>query len=179
MTNGESLLSVSRKLKPGRFDLALVLPNSPRSALEPCLARIPRRIGYSRPWRNWFLTQAVASRPDAVKMHKRSVHEIQQLINAPSTQTQNSKLKTFPPTSSTSICTSPPRLARNPNRCHRSCSSRPKKSSQSGKNSDWLPPQVRFSASIPARNTVRPNAGRPSVSSRLRGKFSSAQTVRG
>jgi heptosyltransferase-2 len=57
-----------------------VLPNSPRSALEIFLAGIPQRVGYSRPWRNFFLTQTVASRLDAVKMHKRSKSEIRQLI---------------------------------------------------------------------------------------------------
>src|ERR1051325_4045958 len=53
---GESLFSVGRKLRAGKYDLALVLPNSPRSALEVWLARIPQRIGYARPWRNWLLT---------------------------------------------------------------------------------------------------------------------------
>ncbi|HTB83990.1 MAG TPA: lipopolysaccharide heptosyltransferase II [Candidatus Sulfotelmatobacter sp.] len=73
---------------PGKFDLALVLPNSPRSALEVFLAGIPQRIGYSRPWRNLFLTQAVASRARAVKMHKRTAEEIRQLV------ADNQKLKT-------------------------------------------------------------------------------------
>ena len=31
---GESVFSVGKKLRAGKFDLALVLPNSPRSALE-------------------------------------------------------------------------------------------------------------------------------------------------
>src|SRR5262245_47743601 len=35
---GEGLFSLSRRLHAGNFDLALVLPNSPRSALEVCLA---------------------------------------------------------------------------------------------------------------------------------------------
>jgi heptosyltransferase-2 len=68
--------------RPTQFDLALVLPNSPRSALEVFLAGIPRRIGYARPWRNFFLTQAVAPRADAVKMRKRSVAEIRNLVAA-------------------------------------------------------------------------------------------------
>jgi heptosyltransferase II len=76
---GESLVAVARKLRRGKFDLALVLPNSPRSALEVFLARIPQRIGYARPWRNFFLTQVIPSRPDAVKMRKRTVEEIHEL----------------------------------------------------------------------------------------------------
>jgi len=94
----ESVFAVGRKLRrvgssrcddrtaqravPAKFDLALVLPNSPRSAIEPWLAGIPRRIGYARPWRNFFLTQAVLMRPDAVRMRKRSVAEIRQLVAA-------------------------------------------------------------------------------------------------
>ncbi len=77
---GENPFAVGKKLRAGKFDLALVLPNSPRSAIETWLAGIPRRVGYARPWRNFFLTQAVAPRPDAVKMQKRSVAEIRQLI---------------------------------------------------------------------------------------------------
>jgi heptosyltransferase-2 len=77
---GESLLSVSRKLRAGDFDLALVLPNSPRSALEVWLAKIPQRIGYARSWRSCFLTRAIPPRAGAVEMHKRSVNEISLLI---------------------------------------------------------------------------------------------------
>ena len=66
---------------PPRYDLALVLPNSPRSALEVFLAGIPQRIGYARPWRNFFLTLAVASRPGAVTMHNRTEAEIQQIVS--------------------------------------------------------------------------------------------------
>jgi lipopolysaccharide heptosyltransferase II len=77
---GESIFSVGKKLRAGKFDLALVLPNSPRSAIETWLAGIPKRIGYVRPLRNFFLTQAIAPRADAVKMRKRSLEEIQNLI---------------------------------------------------------------------------------------------------
>jgi heptosyltransferase-2 len=71
------------RLRQRSFDLALVLPNSPRSALESWLARIPCRVGYARPWRNWFLTQALPSRPGRVAMRKRTPAEIRQLIAAP------------------------------------------------------------------------------------------------
>jgi len=87
---GESLFAVAQKLRSENFDLALVLPNSPRSALEVFLARIPRRVGYTRPWRNFFLTQAVAPRPEAVKMRKRSVAEIKQLVAADVSRRQTS-----------------------------------------------------------------------------------------
>jgi lipopolysaccharide heptosyltransferase II len=66
----------AQRAVPTKFDLALVLPNSPRSAIEAWLAGIPQRIGYARPWRNFFLTQAVPPQPGAVKMQKRSVAEI-------------------------------------------------------------------------------------------------------
>lgn len=81
--SGDATLSSAHSQIVARsFDLALVLPNSPRAALEVFLARIPRRVGYARPWRNLFLTQAVPARPGAVKMHKRPVAEIKQLVAA-------------------------------------------------------------------------------------------------
>ena len=79
---GEIVFLTGKKLWAGKYDLALVFPNSPRSALEVWLAGIPQRIGYARPWRNWFLTTRVAPRPGSVKMRKRSVGEIKRLIAA-------------------------------------------------------------------------------------------------
>jgi heptosyltransferase-2 len=81
--------------RPTKFDLALVLPNSPRAALEVFLAGIPQRIGYARPWRNFFLTQAVAPRTEAVKMRKRSIGEIRELI-AGASKIKNQKSKIDP-----------------------------------------------------------------------------------
>ena len=78
-TAEESIFSIARKLRTGKFDLSLVLPNSPRSALEVFLAGIPQRVGYARAWRNFFLTQAVAARTGVVKMRKRPVAEIHRL----------------------------------------------------------------------------------------------------
>jgi heptosyltransferase-2 len=77
---GEGLFFVGRKLRAGKFDLALVLPNSPRSAMETWLAGIPQRVGYARPWRSWLLTRAVPKRPGHGVMQKRSVAEIRDLI---------------------------------------------------------------------------------------------------
>jgi heptosyltransferase II len=93
---GESIFATAKKLRAGKFDLALVLPNSPRSAIEVYLAGIPRRIGYARPWRNFFLTQTVAPRAGVVKMHKRSTGEIHELIRTP-------KPATLPPATSHQI----------------------------------------------------------------------------
>ena len=42
-STGDSLFAVANKLRAEKFDLALVLPNSPRSALEVFLARIDRK----------------------------------------------------------------------------------------------------------------------------------------
>jgi heptosyltransferase-2 len=105
---GESVLSIGRKLrwwgeapdKPARedachagFDLALVLPNSPRSAIEVFLAGIPQRIGYAHPWRNFFLTLTVPTRAGAIKMRKRSESEIRQLISQnPESRIQNPEI---------------------------------------------------------------------------------------
>lgn len=76
--------SPRREFRSAPFDLALVLPNSPRSALEAWLARIPHRIGFARPWRNWLLTQAVPPRPERVEMRKRTPSEIRRLVAAAS-----------------------------------------------------------------------------------------------
>jgi heptosyltransferase-2 len=80
--SGENVFLTGKKLRAGKYDLALVLPNSPRAALEVWLAGIPQRIGYARPWRNFFLTNAVPARAEAVKMRKRSVAEIRRLVAA-------------------------------------------------------------------------------------------------
>jgi len=85
----ENLLSILRKLRAGHFDTALVLPNSPHSALEIWLAGIPRRIGHARPWRNWFLIQAIAPRREAVKMRKLSIVEIRRRTGVSPVSVQN------------------------------------------------------------------------------------------
>ena len=80
---GQGVWSAAGQIRSaGPFDLALVLPNSPRSALETWLGRIPQRVGYARPWRNWFLTRAIAPRPDRVVMRIRTVREVRRLAGA-------------------------------------------------------------------------------------------------
>ena len=84
-SSDESPWSVARRLRLGSFQTALVLPNSHRSALEVWLARVPQRIGHTRHWRNWLLTQTVATRQDHEEMRKRSVSEINRLVRSPAT----------------------------------------------------------------------------------------------
>jgi heptosyltransferase-2 len=55
----ERTLAVLRRLRRGRFDLALLLPNSFRSALLARLAGIPRRLGYERHGRGALLTDVL------------------------------------------------------------------------------------------------------------------------
>jgi heptosyltransferase-2 len=76
----ENVVSVARRLRGEGFETAIVFPNSPRAALEVFLARIPNRVGYSRPWRNWFLSRALPERAEEVRMHKRSPGEVRALI---------------------------------------------------------------------------------------------------
>jgi heptosyltransferase-2 len=56
--SGENAWQVAQKLK-GRFEVAILFPNSPRSGLEVWLAGIPRRVGYRRPWRDFLLNQFI------------------------------------------------------------------------------------------------------------------------
>lgn len=50
------MVELAGRLKAERFDLALLLTNSFRSALVTWLARIPRRVGYARDGRSLLLT---------------------------------------------------------------------------------------------------------------------------
>jgi lipopolysaccharide heptosyltransferase II len=79
----ESVFKLARRLQEGRFSVALVLPNSPRSALEVFLAGIPERIGYRRPWRNAFLNRKLLPGAPAISTRKRSRAEVRQRIEFP------------------------------------------------------------------------------------------------
>jgi heptosyltransferase-2 len=79
----DGVFSVVNKLK-GKFDVAIVLPNSPRSGLEAWLAKIPRRVGYRRPWRNFFLNQFIPEPvpPQPVSHHSKTYLRIAERIGA-------------------------------------------------------------------------------------------------
>ena len=55
---GDSVCRVASKIRH-RFDSVILFPNSVRVGLEAWLAGIPRRVGYSRPWRDQFLNQFI------------------------------------------------------------------------------------------------------------------------
>lgn len=62
---GNTVFSVARKIA-GRFDAAILFPNSIRSALEVYLAGIPRRVGRVSKWRRRLLNQ-ILEKPRAVQ----------------------------------------------------------------------------------------------------------------
>jgi heptosyltransferase-2 len=61
---------LTRELKEGRFDLAVLFPNSLDAALTPWLAGIPRRVGYPTDGRGWLLTHPVSDRSGATGRHQ-------------------------------------------------------------------------------------------------------------
>ncbi|MCC7375045.1 MAG: lipopolysaccharide heptosyltransferase II [Verrucomicrobiales bacterium] len=76
----ENPWQVGRRLRSRRFDAALVLPNSPRSALECWLAGAKTRVGFARPLRTWLLSHPVAPRPESIPMRKPSAPEIRERL---------------------------------------------------------------------------------------------------
>jgi heptosyltransferase-2 len=58
------LLRVSRRLRSARVDLAVLFPNTIRSALAASLGRCRRRIGYDRRGRGWMLTDRLSAATD-------------------------------------------------------------------------------------------------------------------
>ncbi|MEW6358048.1 MAG: lipopolysaccharide heptosyltransferase II [Planctomycetota bacterium] len=54
-----AILATAKQLRRERFDVALLLPNSLKTALEARLAGVRRRVGYIRDGRTWLLTDAI------------------------------------------------------------------------------------------------------------------------
>ncbi len=57
-------VTMGRRLATGRFDMAVLLPNSFRAALLIRMAGIPRRVGYDRDGRGFLLTDRLLPRRD-------------------------------------------------------------------------------------------------------------------
>lgn len=81
-TKAEGIGNVSKRLRSGNFDQALIFPNSFRSACESWMAGIPRRIGFGGNGRSILLTKVVPRRPNNIEMNKRSTADVLQLISA-------------------------------------------------------------------------------------------------
>lgn len=77
---GERPWSVGRRLRGQGFDLAVVFPNSVRSALETWWARIPVRVGFEGCCRRWLLTRVIPRPAGRVPMHKRTTAEVHRRI---------------------------------------------------------------------------------------------------
>ena len=61
----ESTGAVAARIRAaGPFDVGLLLPNSPRSALEMWRGGVERIIGYAANWRRWFLDQIVPEKSE-------------------------------------------------------------------------------------------------------------------
>jgi heptosyltransferase II len=60
----QRMLSTIHRLRRGRFDVAVIMPNSIRSAVLAWLADIPRRIGYARHGRELLLTDVLTQPRD-------------------------------------------------------------------------------------------------------------------
>ena len=71
---------LSKQLRQGEFQKALILPNSFRSAFEFWLAGVPERIGFSGNGRSGFLTTVMPRRREEIHLRKRTPGEIKALV---------------------------------------------------------------------------------------------------
>ena len=82
----KSVFGTARVLKrKAPFDVAILFPNSLRSALEVWLARIPRRVGFRGHRRSWLLNQIIREhdKPGPIEHQAARYLRIAQAIGAP------------------------------------------------------------------------------------------------
>jgi len=65
-----NLMSLGRRIRKEKFELALLLPNSLSTALIAWLAGVPNRYGYSTDGRGWLLTQKLEDRRKQQGLHQ-------------------------------------------------------------------------------------------------------------
>jgi heptosyltransferase-2 len=63
-------LRLASSLRKGRYDLAVVLPRSFRSALWPALAGVPQRVGLRSQWRSPLLTRRATLPQSLLRQHQ-------------------------------------------------------------------------------------------------------------
>jgi heptosyltransferase-2 len=80
LTLDKSVFASAKRLKAAQAEVAILFPNSFRSALEIVLSTIPERIGFRGSGRSLLLTRAIQHPPGYLKMHRRSAPEVKQLI---------------------------------------------------------------------------------------------------
>lgn len=73
-------VNLSLSLKKKRFDLAVILPRSFRSAFQIYLARIPIRIGYKDEGRSLLLTHGIPRTEEILHVHR--IHYYQKLVDS-------------------------------------------------------------------------------------------------
>jgi heptosyltransferase-2 len=78
--DGDGPFGTGRRLRPGKYDLSVIFPNSYRSAIESFVAGIPRRIGAASPLRGLLLTDRVAAAKGIARMRKRTPAEVRRLL---------------------------------------------------------------------------------------------------
>lgn len=61
-------LRITKNIREGHFDMALLFPNSFESAAMIFLGRVPRRVGYATDGRRWLLTNSL--KPASEKRHQ-------------------------------------------------------------------------------------------------------------
>lgn len=81
-SRSDSPFAVAKMVRTLNFDLAIIFPNSFRSAFEVWLARIPRRVGFAFGLRSLLLTDPVKPPHKFVKIKKLTEWKIKKLISA-------------------------------------------------------------------------------------------------
>ena len=79
-TKADGSGNLSKRLRTGGYQMALILPNSFRSAFECWMAAIPARVGFGGGGRAVFLTQVVPRRREEIHLRKRTTLEVRKLI---------------------------------------------------------------------------------------------------
>jgi ADP-heptose:LPS heptosyltransferase len=78
---GSNVFAVARKIR-GRFDVAILFSSSSRSSIEVWLAGIPRRVGFSKAWRDLFVNQFVRHGPGSLPRQENEFLRIAERIGA-------------------------------------------------------------------------------------------------
>ena len=76
-----SVFAVARKIR-GRFDVAILFSSSLRPGIEIWLAGIPRRVAFSKPWRDLFINQFVRQRSGSLSHRENEPLRIAERIGA-------------------------------------------------------------------------------------------------